>query len=260
MSLAFALQSKVAARSLLIQSCWNYEGMQNVGFAFALAPWLKTIERRGGPSAAAGLHRHLEFFNTQPYMAAFVLGVSGRLEEELADAPEEARPQLAARISKLKGAFGSALAGIGDALFWGTLRPVCAALGISIWLLAYTLGAERPAAWAVGGYLLAYNLPALWLRWKGVSLGYALGESLAVELKRFRWQEKIKVVRWAGLALALVVSASALLVAPWAPAASLWNVLLLAAAVAVRRLGYPTPRVYAASIVLCIFAAAVGLA
>lgn len=259
MSLPISLQSKVAARSLLIQSCWNYEGMQNVGFAFALAPWLKTIERRGGPPAEAGLQRHLEFFNTQPYMAAFVLGVSGRLEEELAEAPEEARPQLAARISRLKGAFGSALAGIGDALFWGTLRPVCASLGIALWLLAYTLGSESPAAWAAGGYLLAYNLPALWLRWKGLSMGYRMGEGLAVELKHFRWQEKIKVIRWIGLVLAAAVAASALLVAPWAPAASLWNVVLLAAAIAVRRLGYPTPRVYAASVALCILAAAAGL-
>lgn len=260
MSLPLPLRSKVAARSLLLQSCWNYEGMQNVGFAFALAPWLKTIERRGGPPASEAMRRHLEFFNTQPYMAAFVLGVAGRLEEELAEAPEAARPQLEARISRLKGAFGSALAGVGDALFWGTLRPFCAALAISVWLFAWTVGSGHPVAWAATTYLLAYNGPALWLRWSGVSLGYDMGEQLAVELKRFRWQERMRMFRWAGFALAAILCACALVVPPWAPAASWWNVPLLLAAILVRKLGYPTPRVYAGSVVLCVLAALAGVA
>lgn len=255
-----ALQTKVAARSLLLQACWNYEGMQNVGFAFALLPWLRSIERAGGPPARSSVGRHLEYFNTQPYMASFVLGVTGRLEEELAAAPEESRPQIAQRISRLKAAFGAALAGVGDALFWGTLRPACAALGISAWLVAWTRGAEHPAPWAAAVYLAAYNGPALWMRWRGLSLGYGLGEHLAGELKRFKWQDRIRALRWLGLGLAVAVTASALLVPPWAVVASWWNVLALGAALAVRRLGYPTPRVYAASVALFILAAAAGIA
>lgn len=253
------LSTSVVARSLLLQSCWNYQGMQNLGFAFALQPWLRSIERKGGPPAADSTRRHLEFFNTQPYMACFVLGVTGRLEEELAASPPEARLMVAQRISRLKAAFGSALAGVGDSLFWGTLRPACAALGICLWLLFYTLGAEEPFAWAALGYLLAYNVPALALRWRGLSLGYGLGEALAGELKRFNWQERMRKVRWAGLVLAILVTLAALAVPPSAPAASWWNVAAVAAALAIRRTGTSTPRVYAASAGLFVLAAAAGL-
>jgi len=247
-----SLRARVAARSLLLQSCWNDQGMQNVGFAFALAPWLKRIERSGGPSAAEGVRRHLQFFNTQPYMASFVLGVSGRLEEELAAQPPESRPAAEARIQRLKAGFGSALAGVGDSLFWGALRPFCAALGLFTWLTAWSMGSRHPAAWAAAAYLAAHNLPALWLRWSGVGLGYALGEGLAGELRNFRWHERIRALRWAGLALAALVSAAALLVPPWSPAASWTNVAVLALAVGIRSFGWSTPRVYAASTALCL--------
>ncbi len=253
------LKTSVVARSLLLQSCWNYQGMQNVGFAFALQPWLRSIERGGGPSAAESTKRHLEFFNTQPYMASFVLGVTGRLEEERAAAPPHAREQVAQRISRLKAAFGSALAGVGDSLFWGTLRPACAAFGMCLWLLTYTLGADDPFLWAALGYLLSYNVPALALRWRGLALGYGLGEGLAGELKRFNWQERMRKIRWAGLGLAVLLTMAALLVPPWAPAASWWNVLAIAAALGIRRLGYPTPRVFTASLGLFVLAAAAGV-
>lgn len=249
------LRTRVAARSLLLQACWNEQGMQNVGFAFALQPWLRAIERRGGPPAGEAIARHLEYFNTQPYMASFVLGVAGRLEEERASAPEAARAEAAQRISKLKAAFGSALAGIGDALFWGALRPACVALAIFTWLVLWSEGVEHPAGWAAGLFLAAYNGPALWLRWRGLALGYGLGEGLAVELKRFRWQSRMRAVRWLGLLLAVLLTAAALVVPPWARVASWWNVALVAAAVAVARLGWSTPRVYAASVALCIAAA-----
>ena len=93
-----SLRVRVAARSLLLQSCWNEEGMQNVGFAFALKPWLKRIEREGGPPEAEAVRRHLQYFNTQPYMASFVLGVAGRLEEGLAAEAPEALAAAYARI------------------------------------------------------------------------------------------------------------------------------------------------------------------
>ena len=247
-----SLRVRVAARSLLLQSCWNEEGMQNVGFAFALEPWLKRIERSGGPCEADGVRRHLQYFNTQPYMASFVLGVTGRLEEELAAEPAPARPAAQARIQRLKAGFGSALAGVGDSLFWGALRPFCAALGLFTWLAAWTAGSRHPAAWAALAYLAAYNAPALWIRWSGLRLGYAFGESLALELRNFKWHERIRALRWAGLALAALAAAAALLVPPWSPAASWWNVAVLAAAVAIRPMGWSTPRLYAAGLALCL--------
>ena len=247
-----SLRARVAARSLLLQSCWNEEGMQNVGFAFALKPWLKRIEREGGPPEAEAVRRHLQYFNTQPYMASFVLGVAGRLEEGLAAEAPEALAAAYARIQRLKAGFGSALAGVGDSLFWGALRPFCAALGLFLWLVAWSAGSRHPAAWAIGAYLAAYNAPALWIRWRGVGLGYAFGESLALELKNFRWHERIRALRLVGLGLAVLTTAAALLFPPWSRAANWGNVAVLVAVLAIRPLGWSTPRVYAASLALCL--------
>ena len=247
-ALPLGLRARVAGRRLLLQSYWNAAGMQNVGFAFAMAPWLEEIERRGGPPAAEGQRRHLRFFNTQPYMASFVLGVAGRLEEERAAQPREARPPVEERVERLKAGFGSALAGVGDPLFWGALRPFCAALTLFTWLAAWAGGRLHPALWAAAACLAAHNIPALWIRWRGIGLGYAWGEALAVELKRFQWQKAIRILRWVGLGLAAVVAAAALLVPPWSPAASWGNVLFLAAALAARPFGWSTPKVYAATL------------
>ncbi|MBI5201923.1 MAG: PTS system mannose/fructose/sorbose family transporter subunit IID [Elusimicrobia bacterium] len=253
------LKTNVIARSFLLQSCWNYQGMQNIGFAFAIQPWLRTIERRGGPSVVEGTKRHLEYFNTQPYMASFVLGVTGRLEEELAAAAPEARAPIEQRISRLKAAFGSALAGVGDSLFWATLRPACAAFAMLLWLVLFSMGVYDAFGWAALAYLASYNVPALAVRWRGLALGYGLGEGLAGELKRFNWQDRMRKIRWAGLICAVPLTIAALLVPPWAPAASWWNVLALAAAVGIRQFGWPTPRVCAASLAFFVIAAAAGV-
>jgi mannose/fructose/N-acetylgalactosamine-specific phosphotransferase system component IID len=62
-------------RSLLIQASWSYDGMQSLGFSYALLPVLKKLY----PDRAefeARLRLHMEYFNTQPYLAAFILGGS----------------------------------------------------------------------------------------------------------------------------------------------------------------------------------------
>ncbi len=239
------LQAQVAARGLLLQSCWNYERMQNIGFAFAMEPWLRRIAGGDDPRLRKALSRHLEFFNTQPYMASFVCGVVGRLEEELAGQEEPSRIH---RVASLKGAFGAALAGIGDALFWGALRPCCAALAVGTWLFLWASGQSHAALWAALVYLAAYNLPALWVRWHGVSFGYRWGEATSSELKRFQWQARIKNIRWIGFILALGLTAYSLAVPGWGPGQFWINASILAAALLARALGLATPRIYAYSI------------
>ncbi|HLO10406.1 MAG TPA: PTS system mannose/fructose/sorbose family transporter subunit IID, partial [Desulfobacteria bacterium] len=38
---AMRSRSAVWRRQFLLQGCWNYEGMQNVGFAYAILPALR---------------------------------------------------------------------------------------------------------------------------------------------------------------------------------------------------------------------------
>ncbi|MBI3548808.1 MAG: PTS system mannose/fructose/sorbose family transporter subunit IID [Elusimicrobia bacterium] len=198
-----ALKRRIFLRGLFIQSGWNFERMQNVGFAWCLESWIKRVHPDAGARQAA-YRRHLEFFNTQPYMAGFVVGVAGRLEEEAARAPESAK-----RIESLKRAMGSALAGLGDSLFWGALKPACAVAAMAVGWTLSALGAP-PAASLVSSilfYLVTFNAPALWVRWRGLSLGYELGEGVVAELKRMQWQQKVRWIRGAGFLIAMVLTA-----------------------------------------------------
>lgn len=122
-------------RSQFLQGSWNYERMQNGGFAYAMAPALKKLYKTKEERAAA-LQRHLEFFNTQPYVAAPILGVSLALEEEKANGA----PVDSAAIQGVKVGMMGPLAGVGDPVFWFTLRPMIAALGASLAMSGNVLG------------------------------------------------------------------------------------------------------------------------
>lgn len=67
-------------RSTFLQGSWNYERMQNGGWAYTLIPALKKLYKTKEDRSAA-LVRHMEFFNTHPYVAAPILGVTLALEE-----------------------------------------------------------------------------------------------------------------------------------------------------------------------------------
>ncbi len=58
--------------------------MQNGGWAFSMIPAIKNYTKQKEDRAAA-LKRHLEFFNTHPYIASPILGVTLALEEERAN-------------------------------------------------------------------------------------------------------------------------------------------------------------------------------
>ncbi len=68
------------------------------------------------------------FFNTHPYVAAPVLGVTPAMEEKRANGAEIDD----GAINGIKVGLMGSLAGVGDPIFWGTVRPVFAALGAGI--------------------------------------------------------------------------------------------------------------------------------
>ena len=118
---------KVMLRSQFLQGSWNYERMQNGGWAFALIPALKKLYPNK-EDASAALKRHLEFFNTHPYIAAPILGVTLALEEEKANGADIND----AAIQGVKVGMMGPLAGIGDPVFWFTVRPILGAVAASL--------------------------------------------------------------------------------------------------------------------------------
>ena len=146
-------------RSLTIQVSFNFRRMQNLGFAFAMFP-LIAEQRKDRREMEVFLARHLQMFNTHPYLVSSVIGSVARIEEE-ASTPESAED--------LKNALMGPYAAIGDSFFWGALRSF-SAVGAVILALAGILLA--PLA-----FLLLYTPAHLWVRVKGFLEGYRCGRN-----------------------------------------------------------------------------------
>lgn len=176
-------------RSLMLQGAWNFERLQNIGFAFCMEPGLRALYRDPRERAAA-LRRHLELFNTHPYMAVYVLGAALRAEEEVAAGRAKGE-----QVSALKLGLTPALAAVGDSFFWATLRPAAAVLAMAwLWL--------APKPWDLAAplvFLVAYNLPGLWLRLHSLEAGYAKGQDVAVHIAALRLPAVTEGLRLAAL-------------------------------------------------------------
>jgi len=179
-------------RGLLLQSFWDFENLQGLGLAFVMDGVLRRGLSRGESARAAALF-YAEPFSTNAYLSGVAAGVFGRLEKEQAGREE---------IRRLKRVLGPGLAGIGDAFFWGALRPACAAAAAATFVAARAIGAPHPAAWSAAVYLAVFNAAALRARWAGLRLGWEAGDGVAARLKQQAWPARTELVRKAGLACA----------------------------------------------------------
>lgn len=109
--------SKLGIRSVFLQSCFNYERMQGAGWAYSMMPYLEKIYKDDKEGLAVALKDNMDFINTNPTTAPFLMGFLLSLEEK-----KENR----SLINSLKVALFGPLAGIGDALLWFTLLPIVA--------------------------------------------------------------------------------------------------------------------------------------
>ncbi|GEN50954.1 PTS system mannose/fructose/sorbose family transporter subunit IID [Alkalibacterium pelagium] len=156
-------------RSQFLQASWNFERMQNIGWAYAMIPALKKMYTTKEDRSLA-LKRHLEFFNTHPYLAAPVLGVTLTLEEQKASGQEIDN----AAIQGVKIGMMGPLAGVGDPIFWGTIRPVLGAFAASLALSESWLG---PII-----FFLAWNIIRMAFLWYSQELGYVQGGNITQNL------------------------------------------------------------------------------
>ena len=170
-TLATRSRSAVWRRQFLLQGCWNYEGMQNVGFAYAILPALRDLYANRPEEALKAVKRHLEFFNTQPAMGALILGASVRLEERVAAGETDPRA-----IGTFKVGLMGSLGAIGDSFFWGALRPMASVTGALLALLHPLLG--------VAAMLLVYNGVHLTVRRRGFAAGMEGPEAVVGWLKQ----------------------------------------------------------------------------
>ncbi|HAP4281351.1 TPA: PTS mannose/fructose/sorbose transporter family subunit IID [Enterococcus faecalis] len=159
----------VAWRSTFIQGSWNYERMQNGGWAFSMIPAIKKLYKTKEERSAA-LKRHLEFFNTHPYIASPILGVTLALEEERANGT----PVDDVAIQGVKVGMMGPLAGVGDPVFWFTVRPMLGALGASLAMGGNILGPIL--------FFVAWNLIRWSFMWYTQEFGYKAGSKITDDL------------------------------------------------------------------------------
>lgn len=159
----------VAWRSQFLQASWNFERMQNLGWAYAMIPALKKLYKSKEERSEA-LKRHLEFFNTHPYLASPILGVTLSLEEEKAAGKDIDN----AAVQGVKIGMMGPLAGVGDPIFWGTIRPVLGAFAASLALSNSWLGPIF--------FFVIWNLIRMGFLWYTQELGYVQGGNITKNL------------------------------------------------------------------------------
>ncbi|MDR5617661.1 PTS system mannose/fructose/sorbose family transporter subunit IID [Arsenophonus sp.] len=155
----------MALRSLLLQASFNYERMQAGGWLYTLIPALRKIHNNP-QDLANSMKMHMEFINVHPFDVTFLSG--------LVLAMERGKEKIST-IRAVKVALMGPLGGIGDALFWLTLLPICAGIGASLALQGSIFG---PIV-----FLLLFNIVHFALRFGLAHYGYQAGTKAIAILK-----------------------------------------------------------------------------
>lgn len=169
-------------RSYLLLCALNSERLMNLGFAYTILPALRRVHKsREGVKEAAS--RHLEFFNTHPYLACMIAGAVAREEERVKEGVIKGES-----VSDFKRSCMGPFGAIGDTLFWATIRPFCSLVCASAHLL-------HASFLSVPLFLLLYNVPHLLTRCKGLKAGYKLGRGVVFSFTKLPIQQIIESLR-----------------------------------------------------------------
>jgi len=177
------LRLKVFLRSLALQASWNPQRMQNLGLLSCLLPLRSSRPGQDINADRIFCRRYYEFFNTNPYLANFIIGGLIRLEQEMDDG-QGLDPHLPLTY---RDSLGRTFASLGDQLFWLGLRPALIMVLCFLGLLEHT-----------GGILLGVGIFAvlqLGLRWWSLHKGYLLGMEILGLLRHPFWHTAIKWTR-----------------------------------------------------------------
>ncbi|VWL85404.1 PTS system mannose/fructose/sorbose family transporter subunit IID [Oceanivirga miroungae] len=160
---------RVALRHQFLQGSWNYERMQNGGWGYAMIPAIKKLYPNKEDQIKA-MQRHLEFYNTHPYVSSPVLGVTLALEEDRANGADIDD----VTIQGVKVGMMGPLAGVGDPVFWFTARPILGALAASLALTGSIIGPLL--------FFIVWNIMRLAFEWYTQEFGYRVGTKITKDL------------------------------------------------------------------------------
>lgn len=146
----------------------SFERLQSLSFCSAMVPALKKLypdkEKR-----AQALQRNLQFFNTEGIFGAAIHGTTLAMEEQKArgeNIPDE-------MITNIKTGLMGPMAGIGDTLTWGIIRPILLALAASFAMQGSALGIVFPFIFVIITYCIGNYL---------CNMGYKMGRNSIKEI------------------------------------------------------------------------------
>lgn len=117
------------------QSCYNYERLQALGFAHSMIPILKRLYTTK-EDIAAGLKRHLMFFNTEANFGSVIPGFMAALEEQKANGAEFSDEAM----NSLKAGLMGPIAGVGDTVTQGLVKTILLAICVDLAAQGSVLG------------------------------------------------------------------------------------------------------------------------
>ena len=178
--------------SLAIESGCSNTKQEAPGITQGMIPIIEEVYTEHQDKVDA-YERHNQLFLTEGRMASFCIGISGALEERYAK-HRDIDPH---SINQIKVALMGPLAGIGDSLLHGTLRPIMAGLACSMAMASnYTSAIGSVIFFAV------MAITGLTVRYFGIFKGYQSGLTLITKLQSGGVLDKI--TKYAGIAAALV--------------------------------------------------------
>ncbi|RRD94517.1 PTS system mannose/fructose/sorbose family transporter subunit IID [Clostridiales bacterium COT073_COT-073] len=164
--------------SFLLEACYNYERQQALGFAVGIYPAIEEFYKDEKDRADA-LERHMAIYNTTPHVSSTISGIVASLEKEAS----ENKAFDTSIINNIKVSLMGPFAGIGDSIFWGTLRIIAAGIGISL--------AQQGSIMGPVLFLVLFNIPHLIVRYYGTVIGYKMGTQVLSNLSGSSMLNKI---------------------------------------------------------------------
>ncbi len=160
-------------RTLFLQSLWNFERLQNVGFLFVLYPFLKKMYPDRDKRKEV-LLRHIGFFNVNPYMANVIIAMVLNCENTIS----KGRKIPVSKPNVIKSVMAGPVSAIGDSFFWGIWKPFSVFVAIFLFMLCMNIF-NISYIWIVPlAFFLLYNIVHLTFRYWLLFVSFRLDEKI----------------------------------------------------------------------------------
>ena len=154
-------------RSCMLDSSWNYERQQNIGYSYAMTPVVKKLHEDGSEKQRRAYARGLDFMAVTPQLSTLLMGINAAMEEENANNDDFDDSTIVAVKTSLMGPF----AGLGDSMLNLTWYPIAGSIGASLCVDNGSL---------IGPLVMFLLINLLYwpLKYFGIHMGYSKGMEL----------------------------------------------------------------------------------